>query len=475
MSSFSKSSERAPTGWTAVSYAYAALVATGLGYFLLGVPIQLTDSFGNMLQLRDGTLLDLIYNQFYQRGYLRPLLWGHLRVVYDLSGGHYYEWFRGWHVFQICLLFVLFLRLLRPRTAADFAAFAVGLAALIGIHTFAGTVREAFPINTFMTILLCCFAAADLALGEPRWWRDALAWVLFAFAALTVESGLLVAVVFVGAFMAGARGVSRAGIAGVLLPFAGYFWLRFSYLEVGAPALVERSSGFGFGSLEPEELNARFGSNPLPFYVYNVLSSLSSVLFAEPRGGVFDLTRGIVNGDLRVSAVINASASTLATVLLVAFVWERRHVWLARRFERIDQLAVIFWAVLFANAAIGYGYTKDVIMSPAGAFYAVALAVACAHLLNSERRAAVTSTLVAIALVVTSLLWAWRMIGIHAGLRHSAVTMRNEWAYADQWFNREQNAPTAPRDVALKEHLQQEAVRRFSLIPSAEWLQWFEE
>jgi hypothetical protein len=45
-----------------------------------------------------------------------------------------------------------------------------------------------------MTILLCSFAAADLALGPPRWWRDVAAAGIFVFAALTVESGLLVAV-----------------------------------------------------------------------------------------------------------------------------------------------------------------------------------------------------------------------------------------------------------------------------------------
>jgi hypothetical protein len=33
------------------AYAYGILVAAGLVHFLLGIPIQLTDSFGNMLKL----------------------------------------------------------------------------------------------------------------------------------------------------------------------------------------------------------------------------------------------------------------------------------------------------------------------------------------------------------------------------------------------------------------------------------------
>ena len=55
-------------------------------------------------QAADGTLSSLVYRQFFVRGFLRPFLWGHLRLVYDLSGGHYHEWFRGWHVGQLALL-----------------------------------------------------------------------------------------------------------------------------------------------------------------------------------------------------------------------------------------------------------------------------------------------------------------------------------------------------------------------------------
>ena len=54
------------------------------------------------------------------------------------------------------------------------------------------------------------------------------------------------------------------------------------------------------------------------------------------------------------------------------FVWRRRDAWLARRFERDDQLVALFVMILAANAVISYPYTKDVIMSPAGAFFAVA-------------------------------------------------------------------------------------------------------
>src|SRR5262249_45528926 len=153
--------------------------------------------------------------------------------------------------------------ILRPRTWTDAAVVPLGLAALLGSHTFTGTVTEAFPINTYLTIVLCCFAAAALVLSSHRWWTDVLAILLFVIAALTVESGLLVGVILVGGVLVGGRGVSRWGIGLVVLLLAGYFVLRFTWLHVGSPGLEERSSGFGFGVLDPKELIARFGRNPL--------------------------------------------------------------------------------------------------------------------------------------------------------------------------------------------------------------------
>src|SRR3989442_43091 len=48
------------------AYAYGILVAAGLGHFLLGIPIQLTDSFGNMLKL-DVPWGELMRSEFSQR------------------------------------------------------------------------------------------------------------------------------------------------------------------------------------------------------------------------------------------------------------------------------------------------------------------------------------------------------------------------------------------------------------------------
>ena len=64
-----------------LAYGYGLLVALTLGHFLLGLPIQLSDSFGQMLKL-PGPWSDLLYGEFTQRGYMRPLMWGELKLVY---------------------------------------------------------------------------------------------------------------------------------------------------------------------------------------------------------------------------------------------------------------------------------------------------------------------------------------------------------------------------------------------------------
>ena len=45
-------------------------------------------------------------------------------------------------------------------------------------------------------------------------------------------------------------------------------------------------------------LHARFGADPLPFYLYNVVTSVLSVLFSEPDRGVFQTVRTWLAGDM---------------------------------------------------------------------------------------------------------------------------------------------------------------------------------
>ena len=462
--------------WIRLSYFYAARVAFSLGYFLLRIPIQVSDSFTNILVL-DRSLGSLMWETAVQPGYLRPGLWAELKVVYDLSGGDYSQWYRWTQVLQVAIVLALFVRLLRPGTRAAAAAVPLTLAVLVGSHTFAWTVREAFPINTFLTIVVCCVAAANLALTERRAWHDAAALALTVVAALTVESGLLVPVIFVVAFMVGARGVSGRAVAAVMLLVLVYFVARFTIFSVGMPPLDARDAGYGFSRRNAADIAAMFGARPFVLYAYNVVSSLLGVLFAEPRDGVWRLTASLIAGRPNPVLVIGAVSSTLATALIARFAWRRRARWLSRALDRDDQIVLLFIAVLMANAAISYAYTKDVIMSPAGVFFAAAFFVACRDLFDGLPGATRLRTLTAtIALAVLSTTWAVRQVGLHAGLARTSVQVREHWAYIDDWLTAWGYRELPPRVAALRQRLQDDAVvRQRPPMPLGDrWTRFFE-
>jgi hypothetical protein len=222
---------------------------------------------------------------------------------------------------------------------------------------------------------------------------------------------------------------------------------------------VERSSGFGFHVLEPAEMAARFGSRPLVFYAYNVISHACSVLFAEPRGGVWLLTRGVLEGGLPPAILIGAVASTSATLLIAGFAIARRRDWMRRQFDDGDRLVLLFVAVLAANAAVGYPYTRNHIIAPAGVFHALAATVAVARALSAldarrlTRPAAVGFLVVLLCAGAASTV---RFGAVHYRLREAAWRNQNDWAHLGP-TTRRWNVPDDPRGQRLIRKLYEES------------------
>jgi hypothetical protein len=463
--------------WSWTAHAYAVIVALGIGYFVSKNPLQFYDSLGNMLHVQSKGLSRVLIEDFTARAFLRPFLLASTDVTFELANGHYLAMYKTIHVLQLVATAVLFVTLLRVRSAPGAFAVPLGVAMLFGAHTFAGTVHEGFPINTYLTIVVCCLAAANLSFGRPALWRDLAAAGLFVFSALTVESGLLVWVIFAAAWIGGCRGVSTRGVLAATAGLAAYFVLRFGLLDVGMPSLQLRSSGFGFRVLDPPELIAMFGGRPWIFYAYNVVSQLLTVLVAEPKGGVWVFTRGLLSGELLPRDVIGVISSTGATLLIVWYGVSRIGDWRRGVFEHGDRLLLIFVAVLCGNAAISYAYTKDVIVSPAGVFHAAAASVAFAHLLGrfaslpSVRLPAVAAALV---LALFSAAWATRLVALHYILHQKAVIVRNDWMLngpRPAGYGLEIN----PAGAALARQLYDEAVRMrtagtyFYPVPDQAW------
>ena len=411
------------------AYALTAILAAGLAYDLLRMPIQVFDSLGDILAASQSrSLWDSFESAFGGTGYFRPLRSAQIKALFDLSSGrHYWLVFRGLHAALLVGCLWLFIRALRVKTATDFAAAAFALTVLTGMFTFRGTVQEAFPINHFLEMLVCALAVLNLAQSRAGWGVDVAVCVIFAAAVLTLESGLLVWVVAFAAWVAGMRGMSRRGLIGLTVLLVGYLFVRFEFLTSGTPGLSERSAGFLLSVLDPPELQQRFGNQPHVFYAYNVMASVLAVLFSEPQSGVFVAVRSWLQGHVPARVIVSVAASATTTFLIAWAVWHLR-----RSREPLDsgaQLLIVAAAVLVANAMLSYAYTKDEIMSIGGAFYA--LAVYAAVRVAIDR--AGSARLVACACLATVLLvaggaWAVRSAGLHHTLRLQAFRHRGDWA-----------------------------------------------
>ena len=448
--------------WLLLSYGAAALMSATLGYFLLRVPIQTTDCFTNILAL-DAPFMDLLRSGI-QPGFLRPGLWAQLKIVYDLSQGEYFYWFRWTAVVEVLCVLLPFTALLRPGTASAAVVFPLALAVLLGHHAFAWTIREAFPVNAYLTNVIFCAVVVNLALGAFRWWKDVVVVAIIIAAVTSLESGLLVGGIVVAGYVLGMRGVSRVGVGMVLALVAAYFVLRFGVLGTGMPSLLERESSFGFTRYSGAELSRMFEGRVYVFYAYNVIVSLLGTLFAEPRDGMWRLTRSMLDGSPDPRLLVGLLSSSIATMLIGRYVWIRRGFWRRWELDRGDRIVMLFVLVLLANAGISFAYTKDVIMSPAGYFYAAAFFVACRHYVDSltlvplgTRARRLALGIGTAVMLVLSMTWTIRAVGLHAALTQTAYKVRQQWAYFDAYIERNYQ-PVPPRVQALKTHLQNDAV-----------------
>jgi hypothetical protein len=453
------------TGPRFAAYLFAGIVALSFAHDLMRKPIQLSDSLQELLDVQQSPSLWATFVAHSPRGpFLRPLRQVQIKTLFDLADGHYQFAFRGFHALLVALTLFLFVRALRVQTWADFAATVFALTVLTGLHTFRGTVREAFPVNHFLEIVVFCLIALNLAQARNGWWIDVAALVTFIAASLTLESGPLVWVVVVAAWACGMRGISRRGIVAMTVLLGGYLWLRFVYLSVGTPGLdVGRDSGFGAAMLSPDEILRRFGDNPGWFYVYNVVTSVLSVLFSDPDRGVFHTLRTWREGEMPARLYIAVVPSVVTTGLIGWAASQRIRVRAWKSPTRHDQLLFVFAAVLIANAVFAYAYAKHEIISVAGAFYAVAAFVAIRYAIEPGGVGGYLGPVggripFCVLLGALAVAWAFRSAGVHHMLQTQAFRERLEWARFDPDDIADRGYPSDPRARALTTQLRREAL-----------------
>jgi hypothetical protein len=90
-----------------------------------------------------------------------------------------------------------------------------------------------------------------------------------------------------------------------------------------------------------------------------------------------------------------------------------------------DRFLLLAFGMLAANAAIGFGYVKDEVLSVGVAFYA---AGAFAVFSRVSERAAAGAAGAAVLLLCTSGLWTIRTADTFFSLQRSAYNVANDWA-----------------------------------------------
>ena len=413
--------------WRLASTALAGGLALGVAWCILHSPLTLYDGVGPILDAhRAESAWQLFKSGLHAEGYLRPLRLAQIKVVYDLSGSDPTAAFKAVHVGLVLALFAALLAFIRPSNPAEFVAASIAMTLPAGHHAFFMLYAEAYPINHFLEIAVLALAAGALARGRPAFYRDVITTVLAIIAVLTLESGLLVPAVTIGAWLLGWRGVSRWGVGAAVLVVTGYLWVRFGVLHVTSPGLDERAAGWWLSRLEPEELLARFAHNPLPFYAYNVMASIGDLLFSQPRNGTFVMVRRWLDGAFHPWMAIQVTSSLLATGIWLGACAQAARRWRAGGLDDRDRMVLLALVLVLANAALGFGYVKSEVLSVGAAFYAAGLCAACASLLEGTRprgRQVVVAALVA----VLSVTWTTRAAGLFFSLRSSAYKTASDW------------------------------------------------
>jgi hypothetical protein len=452
-----------------------AILALALAYDLWRMPVQVSDSLAEILAAQASPSIAASFDDALgTTSYLRPLRIAQIKALFDASNGHYRLAYRGFHAALIVALILLFARALPIESSADAAAAIFALTVLTGLHTFLGFLREAFPINHFLEMALFAVVALNLVVSRGGWWADALAALTFVCATLTLESGVLVWVVLAAAWLCGLRGVSTRGVMAVTLLLAAYLALRFWYLDTGLPSLSERASGFLFERLEPRQLQERFGESPLIFYGYNVVVSLLTVLFSEPRDGLFVATRAWNQGDVHPQAYLTVGSSAALTVLIaLTMIWRW---WRGGPLGRAERLAIVAVAVILANAAVSFSYAKDDIVAIGGVFYAIVAFAAVRSAIEFGHAGPTRAVVVSAVLLALGTAWAVRSSGVHFVMSEHAFRVRNDWAELPLRWQHDNRWPTDPAQQSLINALRNDALGRAVPNPqlAPEWKeQWY--
>ena len=381
--------------------------------------------------------------------------------------------FRLLEVGLVVALIALFVRALNPRTFSQCAAASFAVAVLMGMPAFRENLELPLPFTLMgMPLILVVWM---LITHRYRAWHGPVIVAMLVLATGFKEQGLLIVPLVVTAWWLGAPGAT--GGRAVALTALTVAYLAFRLSTSGAWAPFEQDFSFGFTRLPAAEASARFGDFPYPAYVYNVLSTVSNILFSEPTSGQFVIISSLIRGEAepwQVNALVSSSALTALIAWWGVQAWRENA---GRPWSHECQVFAAMVVTTLASGPLGFNYTRDRFGGMAAVFYAMAAYYA---MRKSYARLTVPSgsartTIYALAGVIAlACAWQLRAIGTLESEHWRAYSTRREWM-ADRQQARVDKAEQR-RYVAILEAMAEQGTDPAAATPArypawaAQWL-----
>jgi hypothetical protein len=407
---------RAPLLW---ALAYVVLA----GVVLFTIPWSLGDTYSHLVTPALSSWPDAIVSAFTGLEF-RPAFALGIKTFYEVVGV-WLQFYQALALLQFAALLALVVWSCRPSGLSRGVAACIAISCIAGLHT-SRILFGFWPLNHYSAVMVCVLLAIALALDARSRSIDWVFGPLALVAMLGIEVGGLVVPVAVALWWFGAPGLSRRGVAWVLLAAVLYLTIRGAFGEQPREFPLYVDSGLGFSALDISALRARFGDSPWLFWIYNVIAAFLTTVASEPRDGVYSFVESLLARDMETWQWFHVGSSLLTTgVIAVGLAWSRP--WKER-----DRLLVVGGcALLVFGSALGFLYARDRLGLAGGVGYALLLYVACASLLENAPLAGWRRRMVAGVLAMVAAAWVVRSGETWFQLRDTAWEFRLEWT--ERW------------------------------------------
>jgi hypothetical protein len=395
------------------------LVTVVLGIAFSSVSWAFVDVYNNFYKATAYSWRDTITSAFASGVEYRPMLVIGNKLVHQLVGLRMWV-YKLLVLVQFAAVLGCLVWLFRPLTRRRAVAACIALACATGLHSSRVLFMVA-PLNAHSLGLLLSLAAGLLALSAPSHRVQWLLLPLTLFALLLLESGVLVVAVMLVLWKVRAPNATGRAVMSTLGGAAIYAAIRLG-LGTQTAASTYTETGLGFADVSGPQLGVLFASAPYLLWIYNVIASLFTVTFSEPRAGRYLFIEALLHGHLPIWMSVHVITSLVTTAVVVYALTARRIADLRDR-----HVAAVGLTLVICGSMLGFLYTRDRIALYAGVGYAMLVYVAVGILLENTSANRVRALLVTTALAVVGAGWLLRTAEAYFQLRDAAWENHLEW------------------------------------------------